>query len=316
MAKSVVVVGSINTDFVLRAPRLPRAGETVTDAHFQTFSGGKGANQAVAAARLGAPTLFIGKVGNDAFGARLRRNLRAAGVNVSRLLTDPDTPSGMAFIIADAAGQNAIVVSPGANRRLTVADVQRCRAHLGGAGAILVQLEIPLPTVAHVVEFAARHRIPLILDAAPARRLPRRLLRKVSILTANETEAPVLCGLPPVRLSRTRAEEVCRRLLALGPAAVILKLGERGALVAERHARMTHVPALRVKAVDSTAAGDAFNGGLAVALLEGESLLEAARFATAAAGFSVTRAGAQPSLPTRAELRRWLRRQPQVRIAD
>ncbi|MFQ5926591.1 MAG: ribokinase [Terriglobia bacterium] len=314
-AKSVVVVGSINTDFVLRAPRLPRPGETVTDAEFEIFSGGKGANQAVAAARLGARTLFIGKVGRDGFGRRLRRNLRAAGVGVSHLLTDAAAPSGMAFVVADAAGQNAIVVSPGANRELRVSDLRRCRRQLAAAGVILVQLEIPLPVVAYVVELAARHRIPLILDAAPARRLPRRLLGRIPILTANETEAPVVAGSEgsgrPGRLTRTRANELCRRLLVLGPQAAILKMGEHGALVAERGGRMVHVPALRVKAVDSTAAGDAFNGAVAVALLEGNSLVAAVRFAAAAAAFSVTRPGAQSSLPTRAALRDWLRRRKQ-----
>lgn len=307
-AKPVVVVGSINTDFVLRAPTLPRPGETVTDAQFQIFSGGKGANQAVAVARLGAPVVFIGKVGNDSFGARLRKNLRAAGVHVSGLLTDRKTSSGMAFVIADAVGQNAIVVSPGANRRLTVADLRRCQRQLESAAVILVQLEIPLPAVTCVVEVAARRRIPLILDAAPAKRLSRSLLRKILILTANEMEAPVVAGVRPARLRRSQAESLCRRLLALGPAVVILKMGERGALVAERTGRITHVPALRVKAVDSTAAGDAFNGALAVALREGKSLLDAAQFASAAAAFSVTRSGAQPALPTRAELRHWLRR--------
>ena len=303
----MVVVGSINTDFVLRAPRLPRPGETVTDTRFETFAGGKGANQAVAAARLGAPTVFIGKVGKDAYGERLQNGLRAAGVNVSHLLTDPSAPSGMAFIIVEARGQNVIVVSPGANRRLTVANVRRCHRALAAAGVILVQLEIPLPTVAYVVQFAARHQIPLILDAAPARPLSRRLLRAIPILTANETEATVLCRLRASKLTGSRAEMLCRKLLALGPQSAILKMGERGALLAERSGRMVHVPALRVKAVDSTAAGDAFNGGLAVALLEGKPLVEAARFAAAVAAFSVTRPGAQPSLPTRAELERWLR---------
>lgn len=308
MARPIVVVGSINTDFVLRAPRLPQPGETVTDAQFQLFAGGKGANQAVAAARLGAPTLFIGKVGNDGFASRLRNHLRAAGVNVSHLLRDAATPSGMAFVIADAVGQNAIVVSPGANRRLTVSELRRRRRRLAAGAVILVQLEIPLPSVAYVVELAARHHIPLILDAAPARGLPRRLLRQVSILTANETEAPVLCGLRPTSLSRSRAEDLCRRLLSLGPRTVILKMGARGALLAEQNGKVVHVPTLRVEAVDSTAAGDAFNGALAVGLQEGKSLLEATRFAAAAGAFAVTRAGAQPSLPTRIELRRWLRR--------
>lgn len=322
MAKSIVVVGSINTDFVLHAPRLPAAGETVTDARFQVCAGGKGANQAVAAARLGVPTRFIGKIGNDTFGARLRSGLRAAGVNVTNLLTARDAPSGTAFVIADARGQNAIVVSPGANRRLTLPEVQRCRRQLASAGVILVQLEIPLGVVAYVVLTAARAGVPLILDAAPARPLPQRLLRKVAILTANETEAAVLCGARPGRLAptesgltRRQAEAICRRMLGLGPAAVILKLGDRGALLAERPygrpsgrgGRLVHIPAMRVRAVDSTAAGDAFNAALAVGLLEAKSLVEAARFGACVAGYSVTRPGAQPSLPTRAELNRWLR---------
>jgi len=307
MRKPIVVVGSINTDFVLQAPRLPVVGETISGARFQIFSGGKGANQAVAAARLGATTFFVGKVGKDSFGVRLRKQLRAAGVRVRYLFTDRRSASGIAFVVTDARGQNSIVVSPGANRRLRVADVRRCRQRLATVAIILVQLEIPLETVAYVVELAARRGIPLVLDAAPARRLPRRLLRRVSIITPNETEACVLCGLPPVRLSRSRAEQLCRRILALGPKTVILKMGGRGALVAERDGRCTHIPALKVKAVDSTAAGDAFNGGLAVALWEGRPLLDAVQFATTVGAFSVTRLGAQTSLPTRAELRRWLR---------
>ena len=308
MTKPIVVVGSINTDFVLQAPRLPVPGETITGARFQIFSGGKGANQAVAAARLGATTFFVGKVGKDSFGVRLRKKLRAAGVRVRYLFTDRRSASGIAFIVADARGQNSIVVSPGANKRLRVADVRRCRQRLATAAIILVQLEIPLETVAYVVELAARRGIPLVLDAAPARRLPRQLLRHVPIITPNETEACVLCGLPPMRLSRSRAQQLCRGILALGPKVVILKMGARGVLVAERGSRCVHIPALKVKAVDSTAAGDAFNGGLAVALLEGRPLREAVRFGAAVAAFSVTRLGAQASLPTRAELRRWLRR--------
>ncbi len=303
----IAVVGSVNTDFVLQAPRLPHPGETVTDAHFQVFSGGKGANQAVAAARLGAPTIFIGKVGSESLGVRLRANLRAAGVDISRLFRDPVVPSGIAFVITGARGQNAIVVSPGANRRLTVAELRRCRRDLARAAVILLQLEIPYAVVSYVARLAARHRVPVILDAAPARRLSRTLLRRIAILTANETEACVVTGNKPAALTRRVAEAVCRRLLALGPEVVILKRGARGALVAERGGGLTSIAALPVRAVDTTAAGDAFNGALGVALREGKSVLEAARFATAAAAFSVTRAGAQPSLPTRAELRQWLR---------
>ena len=303
----IAVVGSVNTDFVLQAPRLPHPGETVTDARFRVFSGGKGANQAVAAARLGAPTIFIGKVGRESLAERLRANLRAAGVDVARLFRDPVVPSGIAFVITDANGQNAIVVSPGANRRLTAAELRRCRHDLARAAVILLQLEIPFAVVSYVARLAARHRVPLILDAAPARRLARTLLRKIAILTANETEACVLAGMKPAMLTRPAAEAVCRRLLALGPQAVILKMGARGALVAERGGGLTSIPALRVRAVDTTAAGDAFNGALAVALREGKSVLEATRFASAAAAFSVTRPGAQPSLPTRVKLRHWLR---------
>jgi ribokinase len=303
----IAVVGSVNTDFVLQAPRLPHPGETVTDARFQVFSGGKGANQAVVAARLGAPTIFIGKIGRGSLGVRLRANLRAAGVDVSHLFRDPVVPSGIAFVITDARGQNAIVVSPGANRRLTVAELRRCRHDLARAAVILLQLEIPYAVVSYVAKLAARHRVPVILDAAPARRLSRLLLRWILILTANETEACVMTGVRPAALTHSAAESVCRRLLALGPQVVILKRGVRGVLVAERGGSLTSIPALRVRAVDATAAGDAFNGALAVALREGKSILEAARFASAAAAFSVTRAGAQPSLPTRAELRHWLR---------
>lgn len=301
------MVGSVNVDFVVRAPRLPVEGETVSRARFETFVGGKGGNQAVATARLGVPTSMVAKVGDDNFGERLRRSLRAAGVDVRSVKTAHRVHSGTAFVITEPDGQNQIVVAPGANTTLSVADVERAASQIRSAAMVLAQLEVPPAPVARLAKLAARHGVPLILDPAPARPLPQSLLRRVTVLTPNEAEACVLCACKPGRLDLSFAKRLAGRLLARGPQAVILKLGERGAVLARRNNRPLHLPAFRVKAVDTTAAGDAFNGGLAVALLAGKSLEEATRFACAAGALAVTRPGAQPSIPTRAALNAFLR---------
>ena len=306
--RKIVVVGSVNVDFMVRSPRLPVAGETVSRARFETSLGGKGGNQAVAVARLGVPTAMVAKVGDDAFGHRLRASLRAAGVRTSAVRTVRGMQSGVAFVLTAPGGENQIVVAPGANSTLSKADIDRARGPLRLAALVLAQLEVPPAPIARLAELAARQGVPLILDPAPARPLSNRLLRRVRVLTPNETEACVLCGRKPRRLTFRGARRLCRQLLGRGPGAVILKLGERGALVAERGREMVYVPGFRVKAVDTTGAGDAFNGALAVALLEGKTLCEATRFACAAAALSVTRPGAQPSMPTRAELRSFLHR--------
>jgi len=303
----IVVVGSINVDFVVRGPRLPVAGETVSGARFDTFIGGKGGNQAVAVARLGVPAAMVAKVGHDEFGPRLRASLRAAGVGTGAVRTARGMPSGVAFVLTAPDGENQIVVAPGANSTLSLRDINRAQKCLRSAAVVLAQLEVPPAPIERIAALAARSGALFILDPAPARPLPARLLRRVSVLTPNETEACVLCGCRPQRVNVRGGQELCRELLRRGPKAVILKMGERGALVAERGRAIVRLPAFRVREVDTTAAGDAFNGALAVALMERKTLVEASRFACAAGAVSVTRPGAQPSLPTRAEVEALLR---------
>lgn len=305
MKPNLVVVGSSNTDLIVRVPRIPRPGETVLGGRFATAPGGKGANQAVAAARAGGRVTFIARVGCDAFGTQAVAGFRRDRIDVRHVRRDPDTPSGVALIFVAADGQNSIAVASGANANLSVADVRRAQAAFVKARVALFQLETPLATVTAGVELAARHGVRVILNPAPARELPDRLLRRVSVFTPNEIEAEALSG---VKVHDPRsAEKAARRLLQRGVEAVIVTLGPRGALVCTAVGTEL-VRGFRVRAVDTTAAGDVFNGALAVALGEGRSLVEAVRFANAAAAISVTRPGAQPSAPTRAEIERFLRR--------
>jgi len=303
MAKKIVVVGSVNLDLVGNAERIPVAGETVQGRDFQTFHGGKGANQAVAAARLGAPVSFIGKVGSDDFGARLKTGLEDFGVDTSGV-SQADGPSGVALIITDDDGQNAICVVGGANSLLMPEDLERYLSEIANAGILLAQLEIPLETVIALARHAEHFGVPLILDPAPARKLPAELLRRVSWLTPNETESLALLDSPAEGLS---TEELADRLLHLGAHNVALKLGSEGAFLSGRDTGAERIQPVRVKAVDTTAAGDAFNGAFAVGLLRGDSPMESARFACAAAGISVTRRGAQASMPSLKEVETLLR---------
>ncbi len=305
--KSIVVVGSVNLDLVCTGQRIPAPGETVTGRNFQTFRGGKGANQAVAIGRLGYPVSMVAKVGDDEFGPRLRQGLRAAAVNVAAVGAASRTPSGVALISVDAHGQNSITVVPGANGKLLPRDLDKALPRLRSAGMILTQLEIPIKTVEYLSAIAERFAVPLILDPAPARPISRRLLRRVTYLTPNETEACVLCGTPIGSLTPQNAQEYAEKLLATGAANVIIKMGAQGAYVASADGLRTLVPSFKVRVVDSTAAGDAFNGGLAVALMRGETLLDAVRFAAAVGAVSVTRAGAQPAMPTSREVNRLLK---------
>ena len=305
MRQRVVVVGSVNLDLVCSVERIPRPGETLSGNRFDMFHGGKGANQAVAVARLGHPVSMIGKVGDDEFGARLRRGLKSAGVNTRAVSNARGTSSGVALISTDRQGQNSIVVIPGANGKLMPKDLEKAAPIIRSAGIILTQLEIPLETVECLAALARRYGVPLMLDPAPARELSARLLRQVAILTPNETEAATLCGVPNKELSASTAPRFARRLLGKGARSVILKMGSQGAYVAANPGE-SFLPAFKVKAVDSTAAGDAFNGGLAVALMQGQDLLAAARFGSAVAALSVTRLGAQPSMPTGRAVRRLL----------
>lgn len=307
--KSVVVVGSVNLDLVCTGKRIPAPGETVTGDRFQTFHGGKGANQAVAIGRLGYPVSMIAKVGDDEFGARLRQGLRDARVDVAFVGTARGTASGVALISVDAHGQNSITVVPGANGKLLARDLYRALPHLRFAGMILTQLEIPVETVEHLAEIAERHKVPLMLDPAPARPIPREVLRRITYLTPNETEASALCGTAVSDLNERNVGDYAEELLKSGPANVIIKMGGRGAFVASADGMRTMVPSFKVPVVDSTAAGDAFNGGLAAALMRGMALVDAVRYAAAVGAVSVTRAGAQPAMPTAREVNRLLKGQ-------
>ncbi|MGQ9926625.1 MAG: ribokinase [Chloroflexaceae bacterium] len=295
---TIVVFGSINMDLVARAPRLPAPGETAPGHTFFTAPGGKGANQAVACARLGAPTRMVGRVGDDAFGAELRASLRAAGVDERDVLTSSG-PSGAALIAVDDAGRNTIIVVPGANGAIGPADITRLEAALMGARVLLLQLEIPPEAVIAAADAARRAGVPVILDPAPAHELPTELYRLTDIITPNESEAATLVGFALSDEAAWRA--AARALRARTGGAVALKLGEHGALLFAGD-QFLHLPAFPVRAVDTVAAGDAFNAGLAVALVEGQPLATAMRWAVAAGAVAVTRPGAQPAMPSRVEV--------------
>jgi len=299
MRPGVVVVGSLNMDFVVRADHLPGAGETVLGHGFRTVPGGKGANQAVAAARLAAgrmPVRMIGRVGLDAYGDRLKAGLSGAGVDVSSVSASRTRPTGVAFITVDSGGENQIVVAPGANADLAVADAEAMRRVFRTAGVALFQLETPVAVVAAAMRAAREEGLLTILDPAPSAELPPGFLGLADIVTPNEAEARALAGggvLTPVAAAE--------RISASGARTVVLKLGAEGCFALSAGGSF-QVPAFAVNAVDTTAAGDTFNGALAVGLAEGLDLASALRFASAAAAISVTREGAQPSVPARAEV--------------
>ena len=305
MAK-VVVVGSTNTDMTVRVPRLPAPGETVAGGDFRVTGGGKGANQAVAAARAGAPVVFVTALGTDDIGDRALDSLAAEGIDLRFVRRVPDEPSGIALILVDDAGENVIAVASGANAALRPEDVAAIEMTVEAGDAVLVQLEIPQATVEAAVALAQRRGARLILNPAPARPLSGALLAAVSVLTPNEHEAAALAELGSAVVDPARMAAV---LHGRGVADVLITLGAAGVLVSSA-ADSLRIPAFAVDAVDTTAAGDVFNGALAVALIEGRALPDAARFATAAAAISVTRPGARASAPHRAEIDAWLLRQP------
>jgi ribokinase len=305
--KPIVVVGSINIDLVARTERIPVAGETVRSSDFQIHPGGKGANQAVAVARLGYPVRMIGNVGSDAFGEELRAQLVRSGVDASSVQTSKG-PSGVAMIAVVPSGDNAIVVTPGANALVSPRDVDDNADAISEAGVVLTQLEIPIETVEHLATLCVRRGVPLILDPAPARMLPADLLHRISWLTPNETEIDS-CLTEAKHPSRQRdVSEIVEALLKQCQCGVVLKMGSRGSYLATKDGFRQHVNAFPITAVDTTAAGDAFNGAFAVRLAQGRSPLESAQFAAAAAAVSVTRPGAQPSMPTMEEVNLMLTR--------
>ena len=300
MSARIAVVGSLNVDLVARAPRLPAPGETVIGGELMRFPGGKGANQAVAAARLGGRVSMIGCVGDDEHGDLLLESLRAAGVDGGRVRRDPGAASGAAIVAVDERGENAIVVAPGANLRLVPVDVAAAEEEMAGAAVLLLQLEVPLETVIAAARLGRRRGVAVVLDPAPARPLPDELLASVDVLVPNETEAEALTGISPDDPAAQQA--AAKRLRERGVGAVVLTLGARGAYLGAPDGTTARVPAFEVAAVDTTAAGDAFVGGLAVALAEGRPLAEAVRWGGAAGALAATRPGAQPSLPSRAEV--------------
>jgi len=306
MANSIVVIGSLNMDFVIAVDRLPLPGETILGRNFRVIPGGKGANQAYAAAKLagsGTVVRMMGCVGADSFGAALKANLAGAGVDIGAVLETESEATGVACIHVDDAGQNSITVAPGANGVLSAGDIQSQRRALEGARCVLLQLEVPIETVAEGLREARRVGATCILDPAPARALPAEILQLVDIATPNENEACVLAGVPPNRVSAADAVALGHRIRELGVRSVIVKLGDQGCVYCGPD-RTFASPPFPVRAVDSTAAGDTFNAALAVSLAEGAEMERALRFANAAAAISVTRAGAQTSAPLRAEVER------------
>lgn len=300
MEKKLLVVGSINIDLVACADRLPAPGETILGSTFDVFNGGKGANQAVAVAKLGAPVEMIAALGTDLFTERLLSGLKAAGVDTHAVQMAAG-PCGVAHISRADNGENSIIVISGANRLVSAAYIDAHVEAVQRASMILVQLETPLESVIRLAERAWEAKIPLMLDPAPARPLPEALLSRTTWLTPNETEAQILLG--RVNIDSAAAAE---KLLAMGVRNVALKLGSEGVFLAGLDCPAQRVPAFPVKAVDTTAAGDCFNAAFAVALTRGKPPVEAARYGAAAAAISVTRAGAQPSLPSAAEVEAFL----------
>jgi ribokinase len=299
MTPSILIVGSSNTDMVIKTEHLPGPGETVLGGNFFMTGGGKGANQAVAAARCGGDVVFITKLGDDIFGRQALQLFEKEGINTSYIFSDNNNPSGVALITVDNKGENCIAVASGANGTLSVHDLSTVDEVIKSASIVLMQLEIPLATVAYVATVAKQHNIPVVLNPAPACALPDSSLRNVSIITPNETEAEILTGIKVNSIES--AEKAAMALSAKGIGRVIITLGSKGALVFHDD-RFTHIPTITVNAVDTTAAGDVFNGALVVALSEGNDILQAVSFGCKAAAISVTRLGAQASAPSRDEI--------------
>jgi len=295
----IVVVGNLNMDLVVKAPRMPVAGETIHGEDLRNIPGGKGANQAAAIAKLGGRVAMVGRVGNDAFGSRMIDNLKQLGVNTNHVRIDAEAATGTAIIIVNEGGENSIVVSPGANGRVAKEDIDRIDKLLDQAKYLLLQFEIPLETVQYAIEMASRKKMKVILNPAPAKNVPPEILTKVDFLVSNETETKILTGLEVKDLNS--AEAAARKLAELGVSVVIITLGEKGALLVTGNEAI-HVPAQKVKAVDTTAAGDAFIGGLVTALVKGYAFKDAVKYASCAGTLAVTKFGAQTSLPTLEEV--------------
>ena len=310
-SRRVVVVGSANMDMVVSCDRFPKPGETVLAGQFGMYPGGKGANQAVACARLGGNVTLLAKLGKDVFRERLTDSLESNGVDISHLLIDETASTGIALITVDGTGQNEIVVVSGSNMELSPEDVRRNREIFEGAAVVLMQLEIPIETVLEAARIGRASGAKIILNPAPARELPDELLSRIDVITPNESEAELLSGIPVHDLTSAKAS--AEAIQARGVREVVFTLGSRGALhVAD--GSETSFPAYRVEAQDTTAAGDAFNGALAYGLASGRACGDAIALANAVAAFSVTRMGAQPSMPSNDEVRTFLEEHPEPEL--
>ncbi len=298
-AAKILVIGSSNSDMVIQSEKLPKPGETVMGKKFFMNPGGKGANQAVAASRLGGAVVFIARVGNDLFGKQAIFTFKKEGIDTSFVVADPQNPSGVALISVDDKGENSIVVAPGANRALSVEDIQRAESAVAAAEIVLTQLEIPMTTVEFIGKTVFALGKKLILNPAPAAKLSDELLKHVFIITPNETEAEILSG---IKVSDVESAEVAaKKIRDRGVKNVIITMGANGAYILSADFKGV-VAAPLVKSIDTTAAGDVFNGALAVALSEKSSIKEAVEFANRAAALSVTKMGAQSSIPYKKEI--------------
>jgi len=294
---TITVAGSLNMDLCVETPRVPAMGETILGGGFFTSPGGKGANQAVAAAKLGAGVTMLGRAGGDAFGARLIENLRSNGVNAEHIRATLEAPTGVAVILLHG-GDNCIIVDPGANALLTPEDIEEAERVIAGSDMLVLQLEIPLPAARRAMELARAHGVKVLLNPAPAQRLPADFLALADILTPNESESEILTGIAEV-------PRAARALTDMGIAKVVVTLGGKGVLYCDGD-KMFHRPALPVQVVDTTAAGDSFTGALAVSLANGADFKDAVDFAQAVAALTVTRRGAQESLPRLDEVMKYI----------
>lgn len=303
MSKNILVVGSSNTDMIIKMKKMPKPGETVIGGKFSTAAGGKGANQAVAAARAGGCVTFIGRIGSDIFGETALKGFINDGLNVDYVIKDKVNPSGVALIFVDENGENSIAVASGANAALSPQDIMNCAHIFSKADILLMQLETPMDTIETAAKIVAANNVKVILNPAPAQQLNKELLKNISIITPNETEAELLVGFPIT--NESDAEKAAKVLMELGIETVIITLGSKGAFVLSESFNGM-VPAFSVKVIDTTAAGDVFNGALAVGLSEGKDIRDSVIFASAAAALSVTKMGAQTSVHKREEIDKFI----------
>jgi ribokinase len=305
MAKKITVIGSSNIDFIMKAPHLPLKGETVTDCVFQQTFGGKGANQAVAAARAGGNVSFVSCLGNDLYAPILLKSLKSDGIDAARILRFSDVNTGSALVMFDGNGENYLTVAPGANYKLTPKVVKNCEKLIADSAMILLQMEIPIESNREILSLAEKYKTPVIFNYAPIRGAPTKVDEKMRGLVVNEVEAASLLKVRKVD-PNDGAKEAAEALRLKGPRFVVITLGSKGSVVACEDG-VRKIPAFKVKPVDTTAAGDTFCGALATGIVGGMPLYEAVKFASAASAISVTKMGAQPSIPSRKEIHAFLK---------